>query len=214
MSIKLVVALSSLLFSEGLCRLLEGRKDIVVAKVLKPDAAYGIEKLDAIGPDIVITDFTSLYNNFPGLDPSNSKYRFLLLDTNCGRDNIVTAFLKKKISGVVMSNSGPELLVKAIRGVANGEVWIDKHTVKDLLHGINALNDGRISVLSDREKDVVTLIGQGFRNKEIAQRLKISEPTVKSHLNRIFQKLNVRTRSELITYSIKNNDMDRNFSAN
>ena len=211
MSIKLVIALSNLIFSEGVSKLLEGRKDMVVAKVLRPDAAYGVEKLDSIGADIILTDFTSLYNNFPSIDHANNKYRFILLDTNCGRDNIVTAFLKKKISGVVMSDSAPELLAKAVRGVAEGEVWIDKNTVKDLLHGINALNSGRVSVLSDRERDVVALIGQGFRNKEIAQRLKISEPTVKSHLNRIFQKLNVRTRSELITYSLKNSDINRNF---
>ena len=53
----------------------------------------------------------------------------------------------------------------------------------------------------------MALIGEGFRNKEIAQKLNISEPTVKSHLTRIFQKLNVRTRSELISYAVKNNEL-------
>jgi len=208
------VALSNLVFSEGVCRLLEGRKDIIVSKVLKPDVSYSVEKLDAMGPDIVVADLASLYNNFPGLGDAKSKCRFILLDTNCGRENIIAAFLNKKICGVVMSNSSPDHLLKAIRGVAKGEVWVDKHTVKDLLQGINALNSGRTSVLSDREKDVVALIGQGFRNKEVAQRLKISEPTVKSHLNRIFRKLNVRTRSELVAYSIKNNDLGRNSIGN
>jgi len=212
--IKVIVALSNLIFSEGVCKLLEGRKDIVISEVLKPDASYSAEKLGAMGPDVVVTDLASLYNNFPGLGDAKTKYRFILLDTNCGRENIITAFLNKKICGVVMSNSNTDHLVKAICGVVKGEIWIDKHTVKDLLHGVNALNSGGTSVLSDREKDVVALIGQGFRNKEVAQRLKISEPTVKSHLSRIFRKLNVRSRSELVAYSIKNKDMDKNFFGN
>ena len=109
---------------------------------------------------------------------------------------------------MLLGNSNSSLLVKAIKSVAKGEVWIDKQTFKNLLNGINALGKEGPVALSGREKEVVALIGEGFRNKEIAYKLHISEPTVKTHLNRIFQKLNVRTRGELISYAIKNSDVN------
>jgi DNA-binding NarL/FixJ family response regulator len=154
-------------------------------------------------------DFTTLYNgltDLEGLD-TEKKHPFILLDTNCGKDNIVSAILKKKVSGVLLGDSGSALLKKAIRAVARGDIWIDKTTVKNLLYGIKALDKDKTATLTTREKSIVDLVGKGLRNKEIAHRLHISEPTVKTHLYRVFRKLNIRTRSELITYAIKKNDM-------
>ena len=100
-----------------------------------------------------------------------------------------------------------------MKGV-KGELWIDRVSFNDLLSGMNALGNDKLSMMSGREKEIIALVGQGFRNKEIAGRLNISEPTVKTHLGRIFQKLNVRTRSELVSYSIKNNDMSNHSGLN
>lgn len=207
MSIKIALAFSNNLFSEGIAKLLEGETDLSVAASLDTCAACDLKKLQSQGINIVLTDFMSLYNGFAGIEAPGRKIHFILLDTNCGMENIVSAVLNKKISGVLLSNSSAVLLKRAIRSVAKGEVWIDKKTFKNILHGINALDKDKHSALSGREKEVVALIGEGFRNKEIAQKLNISEPTVKSHLTRIFQKLNVRTRTELISYAVKNNDM-------
>jgi DNA-binding NarL/FixJ family response regulator len=109
---------------------------------------------------------------------------------------------------VLLSNSRPVLLSKAVRSVAKGEIWIDKQTFKNLLNGINALSKDKDSRLTDREKEIIFLTGEGFRNKEIAKRLNLSEPTVKTHLSHIFQKLNIKTRAELISYAIKNSDIN------
>ncbi len=207
MGIKIALALSNKLFSEGIAKLLEGEKDFSVAASLDTCVACDLKKLQSQGINVVLTDFMSLYNGFAGIEAPGRKIHFILLDTNCGMENIVSAVLNKKISGVLLSNSTGVLLKKAIRSVAKGEVWIDKKTFKNILHGINALDREKHTTLSDREKEVVALIGEGFRNKEIAQKLNISEPTVKSHLARIFQKLNVRTRSELISYAVKNNEL-------
>lgn len=207
MSIKIVMAFSNMLFSEGISRLLENEKDFSVVKVLESSADCDVKKLESSGADVILTDFMVLYNGFAGIEDPERKVHFLLLDSNCGMENIVAAVLNKKISGVLMSNSNTALLKRAIRAVAKGEVWLDKHTFKNILHGINAIDKEKNTALSGREKEVVALIGKGFRNKEIAQKLHISEPTVKTHLNRIFQKLNVRTRSELISYAVKNSDM-------
>lgn len=207
-----MIAFSNMLFSEGICKILENNKEITVTEVLQPGAEYSMESLEPMVYDVILTDLTTLYNAFPDIENSKKKSPFILLDTNCGRENIVSAILKKKISGVIPGCSDSALLKKAIKAVAKGDVWIDKTTVKNLLHGINALGKDKTAVISDREKEIVALTGQGLRNKEIAQKLNISEPTVKTHLHRIFQKLNISSRSELITYAIKNNDVGSSFS--
>lgn len=207
MSIKIALAFSNTLFSEGISRLLEQERDLSVVTTIGDCADCDIKKLEAQGISMVLTDFMTLYNGFVGIESSGRKIHFLLLDTNCGMENIVAAVLTKKISGVLPSNSSTSHLKKAIRAVAKGEVWMDKKTFKNILHGVNAIGKDTHTALSTREKEVVGLIGKGLRNKEVAQKLNISEPTVKSHLNRIFQKLNVKSRSELISYAVKNNDM-------
>ncbi len=209
MSIKVMLAFSNMLFSEGISKILEHEKDIAVVHTLRSGSNANSELWNSINPDVVLVDLTTLYNglaDLEGLD-TEKKHPFILLDTNCGKDNIVSAILKKKVSGVLLGDSDSALLKKAIRAVARGDIWIDKTTVKNLLYGIKALDKDKTATLTSREKGIVDLVGKGLRNKEIAHRLHISEPTVKTHLYRIFRKLNIRTRSELITYAIKKNDM-------
>ena len=209
MSIKLMIAFSNLLFSEGISKIVEDEKEITVVKILDPGSKVSAELWADIKPDVVLVDFTSLYNGLTeleGLGP-DKKHPFILLDTNCGKENIISAILKKRVSGVLPGHSGARHLKKAIKAVAKGDIWIDKATVKNLLHGIKALNDDQAATLTPRERGVVELIEKGLRNKEIAQKLHISEPTVKTHLYRIFRKLNIKTRTELITYAIKKSDM-------
>lgn len=203
-----MLSFSNLIFSEGVKRILENEKDLSIIAVSDPEATYTVEKLKSINPDIILTDFISLYNAFPGIENFSRKSQFILFDTNCGRDNLVSTILKKKINGVLLCNANPGLLVKSIRAVAKGELWIDKQTFKNLLNGINALSSDKVATLSAREKEIIQLIGDGFRNKEIGTKLSISEPTVKTHLSRIFQKLNIKTRAELISYAIKHNDLN------
>lgn len=207
MSIKVALAFSNTLFSEGVSRLLEKDNSIEVSEILDIGRTHTAEKIAKLGSDVILTDFTTLYNHFSGLESLNGSLRVILFDTNCGKENIVNAVINKKVSGVLLGHSSPELMIKSIKAVSNGEVWIDKNTVKDLLSGLNAIENGSASLLTEREKEVAGLIGQGYRNKEVAQKLHISEPTVKTHLRKIFQKLNIKTRSELITYAIKNHEI-------
>ncbi len=207
MAIRVMLAFGNMLFAEGISRLLDGDKDISVVAALKPEDRCTAKELDSIAPDIILADFGTLYNSLPDLEKPRKKLHVVLVDTNCGRDNLVTAILKKRLSGVLLGNSTSQQLRKAVKVVANGELWIDRNSFNDLLSGINALGNDKLLTMSGREKEIIALVGQGFRNKEIAGRLTISEPTVKTHLSRIFQKLNVRTRSELVSYAIKNDDM-------
>lgn len=204
---QVVIAMSNILLSEGIARLIGSEKELSVSRILAPGKEYSNEELQSLGSSVVITDFMTLHNSFPGLDEAVKKPPFILIDTDCGRENLVSAVLRKKINGVLLGDSSPELLIKAIKAVAKGDIWLDKQTFKNILHGINALGNEKNS-LSPREKEIVQLTGKGLRNKEIAQQLNISETTVKTHLNRIFQKLNIKARSELISYAIKNHAMN------
>ncbi len=207
MAIRIVLAFSNSLFSEGVSKLLAGEPEFEVVSVIEPDRACTAAQLEKLRADIIISDFTSLYNNLPELEDDLRKVHLLLIDTSCGRDNLVSAVLHKKVSGVLMNKSDSSMLKKAVKEVHKGEIWLDKNTFKSILHGINSAG-GEKSALSSREKEIVGLIGKGLRNKEIATKLNISETTVKTHLTRIFQKLNIKARSELISYAIKADEMN------
>lgn len=204
MSVKVMVAFSNMLFSEGVCRILKD-DDAITIDVLKSGAACPSEKVKSLNPDVILVDFITLYNAFSDMDTAHSK--FILLNTECGMDNIVSAILTKKINGVLLGDATPDMLKKAVHAVAKEEIWIDKSTVKNILYGINALDKDNTSALSGREKEIASMIGQGLRNKEIAAKLHISEATVKTHLSHIFQKLGIKNRAQLITFAIKNRNI-------
>lgn len=207
MPIKTAVALSNALFSEGVKKLLEGSEEIRVVEILKPGVSP-YRAIEAVKPDIILVDFTTLYNVFGDAGPAHN-LRFILIDTCCGEENIISAIITRGLKGVLMGNSTASLLKKAIRAVAGGEIWLDKLNVKNLLTGLHALKKNNKAALSEREWGVVSLVGQGYRNREIAEKLCISEPTVKTHLQRIFHKLDIQNRPQLITFAIKNQSEPR-----
>ncbi|CAG0947118.1 Oxygen regulatory protein NreC [Anaerolineae bacterium] len=209
MRINIILAFSNGFFSEAVSSFLSGDPEVEVCGVLEPGRACPLSELEKYPASVILTDFISLYNSLPEMDDADRKHHILLMDTCCGKENLVTAVLRKKVSGILMSRSDSALLKKAIKAVHKGEVWLDKSTFKNILHGINAINAGKDATLSAREKEIVSLIGKGLRNKEIAASLNITETTVKTHLTRIFQKLNIKARSELITYAVKSDYLNQ-----
>lgn len=199
MAIKVMIAFSNILFSEGVARLLDDEKDIAVSYLDFTDGDI-YKKIKVSKPDVVLVDFTALYNNFE----KGGENKFILFDTYCGEENIISAVLSKGIKGVIPGNTPALLLKKAIRSVAGGEVWFDKETVKNLISGVNAEKENKVTNLSDREREIVALVSRGYKNKEIANNLFISEPTVKSHLYNIFRKLEIKNRPQLVAFAYKN----------
>lgn len=110
--------------------------------------------------------------------------------------------------GVVLKEHAAEVLIKAIKKVHHGEVWLDRFTMGSVLQEfteekqINPDKD-KIATLTDREREVITLVGEGLKNKQIAARLFISETTVTHHLSSVFSKLEVSDRLELIIYAFR-----------
>jgi DNA-binding NarL/FixJ family response regulator len=113
------------------------------------------------------------------------------------------------VKGLVQKTESPDRLIAAVKSVHAGEVWLDPRTVShvldDLLHtGDLKQTDGVLNngvKLTGRERDIIALIGEGLKNKQIADRLYISEPTVRHYLTSIFEKVGVKGRQGLIVYA-------------
>jgi DNA-binding NarL/FixJ family response regulator len=110
-------------------------------------------------------------------------------------------------AGIVSKEQPTDLLLKAIRKVHQGEVWLDRLMMGSLLDELTQsekkvdAGQAKVDNLTTREREVIALIAEGLKNKQIAARLFISETTVTHHLSSIFSKLGVTDRLELVIYA-------------
>ena len=106
--------------------------------------------------------------------------------------------------GVVLKEMAPRLLVQCIRKVAAGEQWLEKRSVSLALERLlkrEAATRQIAVILTPREIEIVRMVAEGLRNKVIAERLYMSEGTVKVHLHNIYEKLKVNSRLQLARYA-------------
>ena len=210
--IRVVLADDHPIVRDGLRKLLSLEEDIEVVG----EAADGREVLQVVQdvePDVVILDLRM--PNLDGLSAlqamqqSNRKARVIVLTASEDKNEFVQA-MKLGCSGIVLKQTAPELIVKSIRKVHAGEIWLDSHTTAAVMRqfaqpgemmGGPGKNRER-SPLSQREREIVGLVAQGYKNKEMAEKMFISEQTVKNHLHNIFDKLGVSDRLELALYAI------------
>jgi DNA-binding CsgD family transcriptional regulator len=101
------------------------------------------------------------------------------------------------VRGVLRKTLAPDLLLKCLTKVCEGELWFDKNLTASFL-------SAKMVALTKRESQLVALLSQGLKNKEIASTLQISEGTVKVYLSRLFQKVGVKDRFELALYGLRN----------
>ena len=118
--------------------------------------------------------------------------------------------MKYGTCGIVLKQTATDLLIKSIRKVYGGEIWLDARTTAAVMRQFASPMDAGPRDrdkprLSNREREIVGFVSQGFKNKEIAERMFISEQTVKNHLHNIFDKLGVSDRLELALYAIHRN---------
>src|SRR5579863_8373183 len=213
--IRIVIADDHPIFRDGLKQLLSREMDFqVVAEV-----GNGDEVLPAIEihkPDILLLDLkmpgTHGLTILQKLQISNkTATRVIVLTGSDDKSEFVHA-MKLGTCGIVLKQSPTDLLFKSIRKVHAGEIWLDTHTTAAVMRQFSTAEDygampanGRSrerSPLSHREREIVALVAQGFKNKEMAEKLFISEQTVKNHLHNIFDKLGVSDRLELALYAI------------
>ncbi len=120
--------------------------------------------------------------------------------------------LKLGIKGLLSKENGVDVLYKAIQKVCDGEFWFDRSimgdTIRHMITEKQLREDNpavrKVNEMTEREKQVIELICKGMRNKGIAEKLFITETTVRHHLTSVFNKLEVGTRLELVIYAFKN----------
>jgi DNA-binding NarL/FixJ family response regulator len=219
--IRIVVADDHPIFRDGLCKLLALEDDFQVVAQAQ-DGRQVLEVLQQHEPDILLLDL-----KMPGLDglatlqriqTARGKTRVIVLTASDDKNEFVQA-MKLGTSGIVLKQTATDMLIKSIRKVHAGEIWLDSHTTAAVIRQFVANEDApplpssaptvsrerERSPLSQREREIVALVAQGFKNKEMAEKMFISEQTVKNHLHNIFDKLGVSDRLELALYAIHNN---------
>ncbi|HVN23916.1 MAG TPA: response regulator transcription factor [Syntrophorhabdales bacterium] len=186
----ILIHIGNTLISEAIRQLLtkNGYDDVMV---------HGQDSNNGFVPEVVLTDISTISEKLIAGYP-NAK--ILLMDTGVEKERIITTLLSYKIHGILSTDTEFPLLKKALQVVSQGQVWIDNSTVKTFLHDSGIVSKaGKINGITSREKEIIEYVCQGYTNKEIANKLALSEHTVKAHLNRIFKKFNATSRSKLIT---------------
>jgi two-component system, NarL family, nitrate/nitrite response regulator NarL len=211
--VRLVIADHHPIFRDGLRRLLEAQSDFKVIGEAS-DGAEAVKLARQLKPDILLLDLAM--PKHPGLEalrelslPANATpVRVILLTAAAEKSQIVEA-LQLGARGVVLKDSATQLLLKAIQTVMSGEYWVGRESVSNLVQYLRTLmqsshDEARQKKfgLTPRELEIVSAVVAGYSNREIAEYFKISEDTVKHHLNSIFDKLGVSTRLELSLFAL------------
>lgn len=168
-----------------------------------------VDMVQRLKPDVLLLDLKMpVLSGIGALQKLQEKLentRVIALTASEQEQEVIQA-VRLGTSGVVRKESTTELLVKSIRKVADGEVWLDTQltaaVMREFADPTPAPPDRPKSLLSTREREIVSFVCQGYRNKEIAEKMFISEQTVKNHLHNIFDKLGVSDRLELALYAI------------
>jgi len=211
--IHLLIIDDQLVVREGLRMLIENHPGIKVAAM----ASTGTEALEMIGRekfDLVILNLElggqSALSFIPQLREAANTARILAL-TGLRDSDIHQKAVQLGAMGVVLKDEAADRLIKAIEKIYLGEVWLERAALGTLLWHMSSRDKEpldpqmkKISSLTEREKQVIVLIAEGLKNKQIAARLFISQTTVTHHLSSIYSKLGVSDRLELVVYAFAN----------
>src|SRR3984957_6211576 len=214
-TVRIVIADDHPIVRDGLKKLLLLEDDFEIVGEAG-DGREVLEKVQALDPDVLLLDLRM--PNLDGLSAlqslqqTNKRTRVIVLTASEDKNEFVQA-MKLGCSGIVLKQTAPDLIVKSIRKVNSGEIWLDSHTTAAVMRqfstGLEGSGGGpgggkgrERSPLSTREREIVALVAQGYKNKEMAEKMFISEQTVKNHLHNIFDKLGVSDRLELALYAI------------
>jgi len=201
-------------FRDGLAEVLQMEDGFrVVGKACNGSEA--LELVEKHQPQILLLDLF-----MPGMDglatlralrERHSATRIIVLTASEDRAHLVEA-MQVGASGIVLKQDTTSVLIKSIRRVHAGEIWLHLSTTQAVMEGVGPApvavpppawpRDEQPASLTRKEMEVVRLVAQGLRNREIAARMFISEQTVKNHLRAIFEKLHVGDRLELALFAI------------
>src|SRR3954467_9598221 len=219
------------LIADGQPIVLEGLRSVLSqypSIQLIGEAADGIEVIEKaihLEPDIILLDFKlprvdglAILRSIQARAP---RTKVLMFASSESKDDFVEA-MKLGCSGILLKEAPTSLIEKSIQRVQAGEIWLDSNTTAAVIRhfaspkdfpaahtpGTGSTSSNKASreraQLSQREREIIVLIAQGYKNKEIAEKMFITEQTVKNHLHNVFDKLGVSDRLELALYAIHN----------
>lgn len=198
---KVLVADDDPLTMAGITALLDQTNFDVVATV--NTGAAVLDTLAGARPDLLILD-----NGMPersGLDVlrtlrSRGDNRPVVLLTGNLNDELAREAIQLSVNGIVIKATAPRDLLTCLESVVQGRRWLDQDVMQRVMEQAMSPDAPRdpFEALSGRERAVASLARRGLRNKEIADELGLTEGTVKVHLHKVFDKLSIRGRTELI----------------
>lgn len=212
--IKVLIVDDHQVVRQGLKTFLDLQDDISVIG----EAADGLTAVDLVArlrPDVVLMDIV-----MPKLDGIEATRRIKELDTGAGvivltsfaGDDQVVPALEAGASSYLLKDVSPEELVEAIRALHRGEPRLHPDALRKVMEAAMGPRAGEVPArqpsppgdLTERELEVVALVAQGLSNREIAEAFVISEKTVKTHVGHILAKLELKDRTQLAIYALRN----------
>lgn len=215
-AIRVLLVDDQTLVRAGFGALLDAETDIeVVGEAL--DGVEAVEQARRLAPDVVLMDV-----RMPRLDGLEATHRItadprladtkVIVLTTFELDEYVFGALRSGAAGFLLKDVEPAALVEAVRLVHEGQALLAPKVTKRLIEAfvaavpgavdgpepVAAADDGRLAELTPREREILALVGRGFSNHEIAEHLVLSPLTAKTHVARLFSKLGVRDRAQLV----------------
>ncbi|PWU11069.1 MAG: DNA-binding response regulator [Terriglobia bacterium] len=204
-TIRLLIVDDHVMFREGLTRMLEREGDLrIVGQCATTKEALGcLRDIDAdvvlldvdLGPERAL-DFISAAGNrgFQG--------RVLIVTAGISEQEAVQ-LVGAGVAGILHKQNSTEVLCNTIRQIAGGEVCLEKAYLGSLFRSVGRTHNTRAVRLTDRDRAVLRFTLQGLSNREIAERLEVSESAVKASLRQVFGKLKVRTRAQAVKVALE-----------
>lgn len=209
MAVNIMIADDHSMIREGLRQLLELEGEFkVVAEAC--DGVDCLEKLEAVTPDVLLLDINMPRMNglevLQKMKEKKMKIKVLVLTVHNEVEYLLKA-VEIGVSGYLLKDSELAELKKAILAVKDGENYIQPSLIPVLNSKIIDKNKDTLKIesLTKRELDVLKFISYGMYNKEVAERLEISERTVKNHVSNIFKKIGCTDRTQAAVFAIRNN---------
>jgi len=212
--IRIVVIDESELFRAGIGLLLDGHPGFqVVGMAGDQEDALSLVKLEQ--PDVALVSISQNDGRNLALLPEilavGESTRVLVISGSSDLD-VNRRAIHLGATGLVSRDNPPEILIKAVEKVYAGEAWLDRSTTASILRDLSPRkgmqkrdpDEVKIGRLTNREREIVKMVGKGLKNKQIASRLCISDVTVHHHLTSIYSKLEVGDRLELLIYAYCN----------
>jgi len=212
-TIRVVLIDEQLLFRVGI-RSLIGHGNGIAVVGDAGSLADALAVVQSEQPDIILLDLVlkgePCLDLIPDLIAAAEEAKVLIL-TGMRDPELHRKAVRLGAKGLVSKDASVDVLAKAIKKVYAGEVWLDRSMTAAVLDELSRRNDSghlgpeqaKIATLTDRERTVICAVGEGLKNKQIGERLFISDVTVRHHLTSIYSKLRVSDRLELVIYAYR-----------